>query len=377
MKSISLHKRRLMRYMTLCIAVVGWLMACEKPDNTPVVELSDTPIRMGVDGWNTITTANAPTRATIFESEEDFLNDAPTAKGGGNLTLHAYFKDNGNTFIDGTRAWYFVPDGQTTGTWRFYDEPNFIEYYWPQNGKLDFFAYMPYKNSGRLKNLSVGTYDKATGLTINCDVHQPDDFEDTTGQETIIAYTTQKGKEDKLVNMHFIHPFTAVKFKLKQAHRDLRINYFQFENIYITGTALLDEDTHSGTTIRWTQTGDETTYKIPVDKTIPDDGINFGGDVGCYYLVMPQSLDKGTNANTTDDVQLTINYTWDDGLDTDPCNDTREFTTSLASGSVKEWVSGQKYTYLLDLGDNKEEILFKVLVEPWIATGDKNIIDVE
>ena len=375
MKSISLHTRRMMRYMTLCIVVVGWLMACKTPGDAPVVELSDTPIRMDIEGWNTIAT-NAPTRATIFDSEDDFLNDDPTAKGGGNLTLHAYFKDDGKTFIDGTRAWYFVPDGQTTGRWRFYDEPNFIEYYWPQTGKLDFLAYMPYKNSGRPTNMTLGNYDKATGLTINCDVHQPDNFEDTTGQETILAYTTNKGKEDGTVNFHFVHPFTAVKFKLKQAHRGLRINFFRFEHIYTTGTALLDGDTNSETTIRWTQTSDETTYCIPVEKTIPDDGINFGGDVGCYYLVMPQSLDKGTNA-TDDDVLLTINYTWDDGMDTDPTNDTKEFSTSLAQGSVKEWLSGQKYTYLLDLGDNKEEILFKVLVEPWIVTGEKNIIDIE
>ena len=252
MRSISLHTSRMMRYMTLCI--VGWLMACETTGDVPVVELSETPIRMGIEGWNTMAT-NAPTRATIFDSEEDFLNDASTAKGGGNLTLHAYFKGSGNTYIDGTRAWYFVPDGETTGTWRFYDDPNFIEYYWPQNDKLDFMAYMPYKNSGRLKNLSVGTYDKATGLSINCDVHEPNDFEDTTGQETIIAYTTNKGKEDGCVNLHFVHPFTAVKFKLKQAHRGLRINFFRFEKIYTTGTALLNDDTRTGTTIRWTHTG--------------------------------------------------------------------------------------------------------------------------
>lgn len=372
MKRISLYRKRIAGFVVLSVVTMSLFAACTKVEDAPT-ELSDTPIRMSVDGWRPTIIAGA----TIFENEDDFLNDAPTGKGGGNFTLHAYLKENGATYIDGTRAWYFVPDGSTVGSWRFYDEPNIIEYYWPQNSNVDFFTYMPYKNSGRLKSVSIGSYDKDHGLTINCDVHQPADYEDSDGQETIIAYTANKGKEDGKVNMHFVHPFTAIRFKLKQAHRNLKINFIEFDNIYTTGTTLLNATTHAETIITWTQTGAEGTYRIPVDKSIPDDGINFGGEVGCTYLVMPQSLDKGTTYDTADDVQIRINYTWDDGLDTDPTNDTREYTASIATGTVKEWMSGQKYTYVLDLGDNKEEILFKVLVEPWIATGDKNIIDVE
>ena len=77
------------------------------------------------------------------------------------------------------------------------------------------------------------------------------------------------------------------------------------------------------------------------------------------------------------DVTITINYTWDDGTDQDEDNDTKEFTRSITTNSITSWIAGNKYTYILDLGDNKEEILFKVKVEPWVSGGDKNEIDIE
>ena len=74
---------------------------------------------------------------------------------------------------------------------------------------------------------------------------------------------------------------------------------------------------------------------------------------------------------------LTVNYTWDDGLDTDVTNDTKQFSRSITTTGVTEWIAGKKYTYILDLGDNKEEILFKVIVEPWDVEGYDHIIDVQ
>lgn len=336
-----------------------------KEDKVP---LSDQEITIQIDGWKPL----EESRAAIFETQDDFTNEAPEAKGGGNFTLHAYMRETGSTFIDGTRARY----QEASGHWRFYSHPNYIEYYWPQSGSIDFFAYMPWKGSDRNKNITVDRYLKDTGLRIFCQMQDAiTDLEDPTGQETIIAYTTGKSKADGSVNMHFVHPFAAVYFKLHQAHRDLTINWIRFNNVYLTGADTLNATTVENTKITWTPSDTESTFKINIDKTIPTD-INFNGEVGGPYLVMPQIFGKGTD-DTDDDVTITINYTWDDKQDSNTTNDTKEFTRSITTTDIKSWIAGYKYTYILDLGDNKEEILFKVMVEPWTSHDYKNIVDVE
>lgn len=338
----------------------------EKEDR---LQLSDQEITLGVDGWKPM----EQSRATIFENLADVQNDAVDGKGGGYFTMHAYLRETGYHFIPGARAWYF------DGNWRFFDEANnrFPQYFWPQNNVVDFFAYMPWSGSNKNKHLKEIEYTQGVGLTINCEMQSTTSLEDTDGQETIIAYTMGKRKENKSVNMYFVHPFSAVYFKLKQAHRNLTINWIRFNNIYLKGSTTLNATTDAETIISWIPpVGEsESTFKIQVGKTIPDD-INFGGNIGGPYLVMPQSFGKNTDT-TDDDVTITINYTWDDGTDQDKTNDTKEFTRSITTNNITNWIAGNKYTYILDLGDNKEEILFQVQVEPWVLGGVKNEIDVE
>lgn len=304
-------------------------------------------------------------RATIFENQNDILDDAADGKGGGNLPMYAYIS-NEEAVRFKSRAWFF------NNVWRFYDgeSDKFYNHYWP-NESMDFFAYMPWDGSGKQNMITVGEHtpstDQNSGLNITCNIPQPEDLEDTDGQETIIAYAANRSKENRVVLLHFVHPFAAVSFELKQAHRNLTINWIRFNNVHLTGTTTLKDATDNSTQISWTgtdETDDPKTFTIPVDKTIPDE-INFGAKIGGPYLVMPQSLTSAT---------ITINYTWDDATDTDTSNDTYEITRSLS----ENWLAGNKYTYVLNLGDNQEEILFKVLVEPWDVTGDdNNIFDVE
>ena len=354
-----------------CLALLMLVTACggqDEPamDKEDQPELSDKQILIEADGWNSMTES----RANIFETPDDLKDEE---KEGRNFTLHAYLAESGETFIGGTRVWYFIPQNATTGTWEFYDEPNIIHYYWPQQGTVDFFAYMPWKNSNKRKSIEVGAYTQGSGLSITCNMQSTtadgndatDDLYDPDGQETIIAYATGKSKTQGSVNMYFVHPFSAVYFKLKQAHRNLTINWISFDKIHLTGSAVLETTTTDGTVISWTPPdGDATnTFTIPVNKIILDQ-INFGGEIGGPYMVMPQDL---TNAT------ITVNYTWDDGKDQNTTNDTYEFSRPITTS----WIAGNKYTYILDLGDNNEEILFQVLVEPWKSDGHKHIIDVE
>lgn len=369
MKREALGKQTFGYIMAQCVMTIWLFVACSKTDDIPT-DVSDTPIQITIEGWKPL----IETRATIFENEEDFLND--DEKIGGNFTLHAYVPETGVTYIDGTRAWYF------NGSWRFFDEVNnnFIQYYWLHSGTLDFFAYMPYKDSPRNKNIAIQSYDPTSGLTLKCTMQSEIGLNDADGQETIFAYTPNRKKEQGTVNMHFVHPFAAVYFKLKQAHRNLTINWIRFNNVYLQGTTTLTTTTDTHTEIEWDpQTGvSPSSFKININKTIPEE-INFGGDIGGPYLVMPQSFGKGT-VSDDDDVTITISYTWDDGINDNGVNDginPQEFTRSITTSSVTGWTAGNKYTYILDLGDNKEEILFKVEVEPWIPTGDEHRIDIE
>jgi hypothetical protein len=309
-------------------------------------------------------------RATIFENQNDILNDAADGKGGGNLTMHAYVSNTGTERFK-SRAWYF------NKVWRFFDASSnkFYNHYWP-NESMDFFAYMPWDGSGKQNMITVGTHtpsrDQISLLNITCNIPQPENLEDTKGQEAIIAYTPDKHKE--LVNLHFVHPFAVVSFELKQAHRNLTINWIRFNDVYLTGTTTLNATTDNNTSISWSPTGNKNTFTIPVNKKIPDD-INFGAKIGGPYLVMPQSLTSAT---------ITINYHWDNQKNTDDTVDGDEDTGinnntyQIKRSLTGVWLAGNKYNYILNLGDNQEEILFKVEVEPWLVTGgDNNIFDIE
>ena len=366
------------------------LAGCEALD-TPMEEtsdelqLSDKEITFGVDGWKPMTNS----RATIFETNQDIQNDKETGKGGGNFTLYAYLQKDNYTFIGGTRVWYFVPDNAQVGSWRCYDttNKNFVQYYWPQEGLVDFFAYMPWVNSTRNKNITMGSYDSETGQLISCQMQKSTSLEDIEGQETLVAYTKGKSKADGTVGMQFVHPFSAVYFELEQAHRNLEIRWIRFNNVYLKGTTRLNATTNESTQILWDTTNSiPDKFKIDINQKIPDQ-INFGGMIGGPYLVMPQNLTKNNN-DAADDVTVTIEYYWDNAdkdneddeiegdEDEDKKNDIYRITRTITSG-VKEWIAGKKYTYVLHLGDNKEEILFKVKVEKWDAIAYDHIIDLE
>ena len=368
-------KQRLYTSISLGAKVASFVLlmlvtACggqETPDveKEDKLQLSDQEITLGVDRWKPMTQS----RASIFESGDDIVKESNN-KGGGNFTLYAYLED-GTAFIGGARAKYF---SQNT-SWEFYDGQNLINYYWPQTGSVDFFAYMPWSGSNKNKHIKGIKYTKGAGLTINCEMQSTTSLEDTEGQETIIAYTTNKSKADKSVNMHFVHPFAAVSFKLQQAHRDLTINWIRFNNVYLKGKTTLNGTTDNSTTIVWTDFDSRSTFTIPipVGGEIPDD-INFGAEIGGPYLVMPQTLDG---------VTIDINYHWDnaksqdDTIDGDQNNDPTDKIYEIRRSINTEWVAGKKYTYILNLGDNKEEILFQVKVEPWVSVGYDNVIDVE
>ena len=363
-----------------CFVLLMLVTACGGQED-PIVEkedqlqLSDKEILISADGWKPMTES----RANIFETQDDFLNEEV---GGGDFTLHAFTRGSDTPFIDGTRARYFREENG----WRFYAHPNIINYYWPQTGTFDFLAYMPYKNSGKQKiiNAESISYDKNAGsVTLACSIpNTTQNVNDSTGQETVIAYSKGLSKQtvgDK-VNMHFVHPFAAIYIKLIKSHRNLKITKIQFNNVYFQGKTTLSAATDTIANIDWTAQGTPGTLEIPVNKVIPND-INFGGDVGGPYLVMPQDFNIGSDKELT----ITVYYIWDDAIEGNENKQEQSFTSPIKkvgtelpdNQKIIAWKSGYKYIYNLLLGDNEAEILFKVDVEPWDVEDYKHVIEVE
>ena len=151
----------------------------------------------------------------------------------------------------------------------------------------------------------------------------------------------------------------------------------------LTGHTTLGETTDNSTQISWIPTGNtKNTFTIGVYKIIPGD-INFGAKIGGPYLVMPQSLGGAT---------ITIRYVWNNEKPFDDVITGDEDYNSLNPDDEKNknniyqitrplsgnWLASNKYNYVLNLGDNQEEILFRVEVEPWTPTGgNNNIFDIE
>ena len=178
------------------------------------------------------------------------------------------------------------------------------------------------------------------------------------------------------MELNFVHPMSSIEIWLKQSHRDLTIHNLGFNNIYNQGSFSYAEETteeneefkEGFTYERWTPEGKpDKVFDLRVEKNVPED-LNFDSKVGGPFIVMPQRFSRPEFS--TDDykyVKLFVSYTWD-GI---------KYDVEVPLDAAGAWQPGYKYTYYLDLGDNKEEILFRVLVEPWDVVGFKNKIDID
>jgi hypothetical protein len=277
----------------------------------------------------------------------------------GNFMVTAYKTGTSQRHFRGfDRIYYFKDAGQ----WRFYDkdENDFYKRYWPESYGLDFFAYMPYV----LVNCHVtpGGYTEGKGPAFSCNL-PTDQTNMEKAVEFVYAYATGQTAETAggNVNLTFVHPLSAVVFKLGNAHGNTKIHSIGFKNLYHQGTFTVSpsESIQSGiSAAHWTITGSPAAPSITVDRIVPD--LQIGSTIGGPYLVIPQSI-----SNDAGDVKLTISFTWNDT----PVN----AEVSPATGTLSSWEPGKKYTYTLNLGDPMEDVIAKVSVEPWKGGYDNDI----
>ncbi len=284
------------------------------------------------------------TKAMLYHAEPDLRDDM--------FNVQAYLHGTDNRYFNSNM--FYSDQSLDVSEHKWYFE-GYKKFYWPLTDALDFFAYAP---------TSIPTSDESPySIKVNYAINPPtftaklplNNTETTIHQynmkEFMCAYVQNKDKSTEVLNLSFTHPFAAIKFRVKQSQRNLRVNYIKIDGIEYSGTFnLLDNDSSKP---NWTFGQDDANgdFNLKIDKTIPTD-VNFGGDLCDYCLVLPQSNDGGKD--------FSIECYWE-GYDKEGGNDTRVLTGIITN----TWEASKLYTYELDLGNSREEILFEVSVEPW------------
>lgn len=356
-------KRRLI-YLGVILLVA---ISCTKNEDVPAIDKRE--IQVEVVGMQ-----SQQTRALLLNYPSHIENE-------GEFALNAHLKDGNNYF---TNAWvyYYTPDNEVA-QWRFRDvenQSNLINFYWPDDSNVNFVAYMPrnINTSNCACNVENISYDNTYGVTFDAtlphiinDITEENHKTENNKREFVYAARLNQSKDGGDVKLRFVHPFAAIKFSLVQSHRNLTINAIEFNGIKMAGKFSSKQDTYAPlennntgqeylTYNNWNTVSNTNKFTINLNKTIPND-ISYGQQIGGPYLIMPQSLDG---------VTISIKYTWEDGGVTEVKTSSPK---SIKLENVPVWNPGNIYTYYLDLGNNKEEILLKVVkVEPWTNGEDDN-----
>lgn len=350
---IRLHKHISRTYLLLAALAA---LSCDKEERVSSLEIEVT-----------VENAAAPaTRAaTLFDGKATLTG---SAYGGREFTMSAYLSGSDDIyFSDECVHYYTAYEGTSRSPWQFWTGTGIVRHVWPpQSGALDFFAYVPYED-----NLATAVpyidnidYSAANGPSFECDLPITKAKQDLV-KEFIYAYhqgVTSVTSSCK-IKLEFQHPFAAVSFRLQQGHRNMTIHEIALTNIHSQGTFTW------ANTPQWDATDSSAgnDLYVPIAEGAIPSQINFGAIIDGPFIVLPQDLAVEGDGCT----QLKIKYSWSKAVD--PIVEEYMY---VPIPNV-DWESGRKYTYNIDMGDNKEEIMFKVTVEAWDIEEYHIPIDVE
>lgn len=383
--------KRLLGLTAWCMAGV-WITSCTSGDEAMAVpEASDKVI-----AWQPV--HDGQTRVQLFEPNNTTFYNKEI--GGGEFSVNAYFAPDGTKYIGDGRVWYRgdKDEEQKTGVKDWINVDNSgasTDYYWPNVGALNFFAYMPSKkfmdgHTDKKTYVTLDGYDKSKGQQFSCDLPNTN-ADDANAIEFIYAYAPNQtfanavaGSDGvKRTPLKFVHPFSLVCFQLGSGSIRMTVKSITLGYIHLQGTF----STEQKSTVEaegigsWTPTETTgSTYTATINKRIPNQ-VNYNTVFGGPFVMMPQDLAS---------VSLTLEFQREDmesgstdvdsgstGTDSGSTGETTKTLESLATTSIPKWEPGKRYTYTLMHGDNKEEIYFNVLVEDWIPVDYRNEIDVE
>lgn len=284
------------------------------------------------------------TRASLYDSEEDMRADL--------IHVHAYDSGTSQPSFSSDAKYSTEDIDVSRHRWLFHDGSAYREYYWPLDRSLDFFAYAPVSSGYVTVDASVNPPEFTATLPLS---NNAGAVNQENMKEFTYAYAYDRDKSGGPVPLAFHHPFAAVIFKVARSQRDLTVKNIVIGGVNYAGTCSLDP-LHPEIPAWNTDGRPAGDLNLTVGKIIPGD-VNFGGELCGPYLVLPQ---KNSGADGKD---LGIECHWK-GYDTD--SDLEADDTKVLMGKItNDWEPGKVYVYALDLGNSREEILFKVSVTPW------------
>ncbi len=294
----------------LLLLVAGLLTGCGNDaadEMTTPSKTEEKEIRLNADSWQMMD-GNASTRVTTFDNATALQTE-------GAFTCSVY-NENATTIYDGINA---VHVNWNNTTWVFSDGTH----NWPDNGNLDFFAYMP---ATKPDYITAITYDvsgspAAPHLSFTCDMTQ------TIEKEFVYALTTGQNKTDQGtsgVTMTFKHPFTRIIFHLTNTD-NVTVNSISIAGLFTTGTY-----TH-GT--GWSSTSGSGSLNGVLDTP---------------YIVIPNNYGSKT---------LTVNATWEEWGD--------DVTADVSASVAFDWAAGTSYTYNLTLSKYALKVDTSKYTEQW------------
>ena len=320
-------------------AALAMMLLCGCSKENPVKDTSFEDSDRAITIIPVMDSGKAATRASLYDNENDMRTDL----------FHTYaYRAGTSSLYFGSDVKYSTEDVDVSKhKWLFYGDVGYRSFYWPIEGSLDFFAYAPSGNGYVEVNSAVNPPKFTAGMPLS---NTGEGVNQENMKEFLYAYTPGRDKTGGAVPLAFHHPFAGIVFKVSQSQRDLTVKSITIDGIKYQGTCSIDSETGVAT---WVPTEASGKLNLTVGKIIPGT-VNFGGELCGPYLVLPQKNEEGK--------ELSIECHWKGYSDSE---DEAADTKILKGKITNEWKASQIYTYSLDLGNSREEILFSVSVTPW------------
>lgn len=307
------------------LAVPALLTACSN-DNESTPEQSE--IRLKSDVWKMM----EGTRATTFD-------DATALQGEAHFTCAAYEANTLTAYISPTTV-----DWNSTYTrWEFNNGAS--HYYWPTEGSLDFFGYMP---ATPPSYITAGpTYTAAHNVTFTCTgLPMTNAGQGSSLKEFMfgLALGQNNGNASAGVPLQFQHPFARIKLQLAASHPNVTINSITFKDLKTGGVFL-----YNGSTSTWsslTPVGTED-FVLTLNTAFNSNPAS-ETQIGDYYIMIPQEW-AGEIVVDADCLFWgeTVNY------------------PSLTTTVPTNWQPGYNYTYTFNISPDDLKVNIEKFTEQW------------
>ena len=269
----------------------------------------------------------------------------------GSFTAAAYTANSTTEYITPTTV------NWVTDKWVFDDG----KHYWPAEGTLDFFAYMPTTLPSYITNMSDVasrvTYAaqnpqfKCKNLPMTYNSASPTENQGSGLQEFVLAMATGQSKAGQGasgVTMNFSHPFTRIKMELSASQATaITINTITFKSLKNNGScSFAYNESTSEWKSTWTPSGEHTDFKATLNQDFTVTGSV--QTIGVPYIMIPQ--------NWTGNIE--VEATWIDwGISI-------KHTLKTKVDAV-DWAPGTSYTYTFTITETDLIVSSSKYTEQW------------